>query len=134
MIAMLSDIKSFELPSRGGNLFFAENTQLPLNIKRFFIIKAQSNEKRGHHAHKQLSQYLLCVHGACEVICDDGKNKKTFLLDSPEKALLIPPGIWAEQTYLRKDTTLIVACDAAYDESDYLRDYELFLQYRAESL
>lgn len=45
------------------------------------------------------------------------------------QALLTPPGIWAEQTYLEKDTTLMVACDALYDEADYIRDYEEFLKY-----
>lgn len=128
----LSDVVLFHLQTHHETLFVAEKTQLPINIARFFIVKSKNKEQRGYHAHRQQSQYLICTHGVCEVICDDGKSKKSFLLDSPSKGLLVPPGIWGEQNYLENDTTLLVACDAEFDEADYIRDYDAFLTFRSE--
>ena len=99
-------------------------------VKTIIIVKGNKNETRGRHAHRHVTQYLVCVHGKCRVLCDDGANKKIFELADTTHALLLPPGIWAEQTYLEQDTTLMVVCDALYDEADYIRDYALFLQYR----
>lgn len=128
----IHDIKLITLPLRNQALTVMESENLPLDVKRIFIVKGNEKEIRGRHAHRQVTQYLVCVHGACEVICDDGLQKKTFQLNAANQALLLPPGIWAEQTYLEKDTTLMVACDALYDEADYLRDYDGFLKFRNE--
>src|SRR3990167_5417735 len=128
----IHDVKFITLPVRNQALTVMESENLPLDVKRIFIVKGNENEIRGRHAHQKVMQYLVCVHGACEVICDDGMQKKTFQLNAVNQALLLPPGIWAEQTYLEKDTTLMVACDALYDEADYLRDYDAFLKFRNE--
>lgn len=133
MTNFIKDLNIIEFPVLDGNLIVAEKTRLPINVKRFFIVKGQKDIKRGHHAHRQLTQYLICVHGVCEVACDDGESKKIFHLSRVNQALLIPPGIWAEQIYHEKDTVLLVACDAEYDESDYIRDYDEFLQYRSKT-
>ena len=126
----VEDVKLIALPVRNQALTVMESSNLPLDVKRIFVVKGNEKEIRGHHAHRQVTQYLVCVHGACEVICDDGSQKKSFQLNVPNQALLIPPGIWAEQTYLEKDTTLMVACDALYDEADYIRDYDVFLDFQ----
>lgn len=126
----IQDVILITLPVCNQVLTVMESANLPLDVKRIFIVKGNENEIRGYHAHYQVTQYLVCVHGACEVICDDGLQKKSFQLNAVNQALLLPPGIWAEQTYLEKDTTLMVVCDALYDEADYIRDYEVFLKFR----
>ena len=128
----LDDIRIIPLSNCSGGLVVAEATSLPLSVKRFFMVTGHDNEKRGKHAHRAVTQYLICVHGACDVICDDGKQKKKFSLVNKNEALLLLPGIWAEQTYLEPETILLVACDALYDEADYIRDYHDFLKYRLE--
>lgn len=128
----ITDVKKILLPMKDQQLVIAEGVTLPLCVQRFFIITAKKNEQRGQHAHRQLTQYLICLHGSCEVTCDDGKEKKTFLLDRASQGLYIPPGIWAEQWYHQENTILLVACDALYDEKDYIREYDLFLKYRME--
>lgn len=128
----IHDVKLITLPVCNQTLTVMESENLPLNVKRIFIITGNKNEVRGHHAHRNIMQYLVCVYGCCEVLCDDGLEKKSFLLNAPNQALLLPPGIWAKQTYLEKDTTLMVACDALYDEADYIRDYEVFLDFRQD--
>ena len=123
--------KRIELQSfidEAGSLVIGEvGEHIPFPIKRFFAItNVASGEKRGHHAHKQLNQVLVCLSGSLDVALNDGKRWWNETLDQPGQALHIPPMIWAEQTYAGPSTVLLVLCDDAYRESDYLRDFEDF--------
>src|SRR5215472_4667761 len=99
-------------------------------IQRMFTIVAPAGAKRGYHAHRLCSQFLLCVSGAFDVVCDDGRDRKTFSLDQPELALSVPPGLWLEIDAKQNDSTLIVLCDRLYEPHDYIRDYAEFLSFR----
>lgn len=133
--AKIGDLQLFKLPriedQRGSLLAIQPGPHLPFNIGRVFIVQANAGITRGNHAHKTCNQYLICMAGAVEVVCDDGDEKAAFLLDGPSQALWIPPGIWATQTYRRNDSELIVLCDLPFDEDDYIRDYASFKAYRA---
>lgn len=102
------------------------------DIQRVFVVTGKQAATRGKHAHKRLTQTLVCIQGDCRVTCDDGTNRQDTILDQPDLALEIPPGIWAEQYYAEPDTILMVLCDRHYEESDYIRNYEDFLAYRKE--
>jgi len=124
-------IKRLELQSfidDMGSLVIGEvGRHIPFPIKRFFAItNVASGEKRGHHAHKELNQVLVCLSGSLKVSLSDGKQWSSETLDQPGQALHIPPMIWAEQTYANPKTVLLVLCDDVYRESDYLRDFEDF--------
>ena len=133
-INSVNDVKSTQLIAMDdplGKLVVAESgTNLPIDIKRVFFVYGPKDARRGRHAHKELTQILIAINGSCDVICDDGKETKSFRLNSPDSALIIPPGIWAEQHYLHTDTILTVLCDKIYTENDYIRDYEQFIKYR----
>lgn len=117
-----------------GDLVAVEGMiNVPFNILRVFVVRAPNGSVRGKHAHRKCAQFLACSTGAIEVLCDDGMNTATFLLDHPNAGLLIPAGIWAEQTYRGENATLTVLCDQRYDEMDYIREYETFLVFRQKS-
>ena len=101
-----------------------------MEIKRIFVVSSHVNAQRGKHAHKALTQILICVSGACRVLVDDGITKQEFLLDKPNLALKVPAHIWAEQNSLFENTVLVVACDLPFDEDDYIREYDHFLKFR----
>jgi dTDP-4-dehydrorhamnose 3,5-epimerase-like enzyme len=125
----MTRLKSFS--SATGSLVVVEkNKDVHFGIARVFVVKALRGETRGKHAHKECQQFLFCTNGRIEVICDDGTEKRTFLLDDSDKALLIPAGIWAHQNYLEENSVLTVLCDLLYDENDYLRNYEDFKKFR----
>lgn len=115
-----------------GLLVVAEaGKEVPFNIARIFAITGvEHGNVRGGHAHKKLSQMLICISGMVEVTVDDGKERNAITLDHPTKALLVPPGIWAEQTYSSSDTILLVLCDRVYEEEDYIRNYQEFVKSR----
>ena len=64
-----------------------------------------------------------------EVECDDGENKLNFILKHPNMALLIPPGIWAQQRYILENSILTVLCDRIYEAEDYIREYSKYLKF-----
>ena len=116
--------------STGYLSYFETNKDIPFGIKRiYYIYDVPVKTKRGMHAHKKLQQLLWCPYGEIEVILDDGKEKKNYLLDSSEKALLILKGDWRDIYFRKEGSVLCVAASDYYDESDYIRDYDEFLNY-----
>ena len=113
-----------------GDLTFAEIAdQLPFMVKRYFVVyHVASKEIRGEHAHRSLQQFLICVHGRCHVVADDGTNRQEFVLDSPTIGLHLPPLIWAIQYKYSEDAVLLVLASDRYDAGSYIRDYSEFLE------
>ncbi|MDB4488461.1 FdtA/QdtA family cupin domain-containing protein, partial [bacterium] len=85
---------------------------------------------RGFHAHKKLQQIAVAVTGSCEMILDDGKEKESVCLDSSTKGLYIGPGFWRVMRNFTPDCVLLVLADRHYDESEYIRNYDEFLEWK----
>ena len=85
-----------------GDLTVAEEHSLPIKIARIFTVRAQQESNRANHAHKECSQLIFCVSGEIVVVCDDSFKKSTLILNNPSDGILVPPGIWLEQTYKKK--------------------------------
>jgi len=113
-----------------GDLVVMEPGVIPFSIARVFSVRADLDAIRGKHAHRQCIQFLTCTSGCVEVVCDDGTQTVTYVLESPSQGLLIPAGIWAQQTYKQENSVLTVLCDRGYEEEDYIRDYAEFSDYR----
>lgn len=125
-------VKLYRLPhfqDFRGLLSVAEaGDQIPFEVKRIFLVSGvSSSEIRGEHAHRGLSQFLICVHGSCEVIADDGRQRESFRLDDPSIAVLMPPRVWGVQHQFTPDAVLLVLASEKYDPDDYIRDYSEFL-------
>ena len=54
-----------------------------------------------------------------------GGHKEIFILDNPSEGLLIPRLCWREMKYTHNAVQMCIA-SIAYDESDYIRDYNEF--------
>ena len=94
------DCSIIELPkieTKGGNITpIHPYENVPFDIQRvFYSYDIPGGEARGAHAHKECHQFLIAASGAYEVVLDDGKNKRTVLLNRPFLGLHVPPGIWA---------------------------------------
>ena len=102
---------------------------LPFEVKRVFLTYGfTSRDVRGEHAHRTLHQFLVCAHGECHVIVDDGRTKEEIVLDSPAIGVHIPPMVWAVQYRHSADSVLLVLASSVYDPADYIRDYNEFLK------
>ncbi len=114
-----------------GNLIAIEQLKnIPFEIKRvYYIFNTKEGVRRGFHAHKNLKQIAVCIHGSCKFLLDDGKEKiDEVLLDSPEKALLIKDLVWREMYDFSEDCLLLVLASEYYDENDYIREYDEFVK------
>lgn len=116
-----------------GNLTVVENSlHIPFNAKRvFYLYDIPGGESRGAHSHKECHQFLIAASGAFEVALDDGKAKRTVLLNRPYYGLHIPPGIWAAEQGFSSSSVCLVLTSHEYDENDYIRDYQDYLAWKA---
>lgn len=129
------DCAILELPrinNRAGNITAIENKEeIPFDIKRiFYLYDIPGGESRGAHAHKECHQFLLAASGSFEVQLDDGKVKKTVMLNQPFRGLHIPPEIWASEVNFSSGAICLVLASHKYDESDYIREYNEFLEFK----
>lgn len=114
-----------------GYLSVVENgLDIPFDIKRIYYLYMVPEVARGAHAHKELQQLLIATSGSVEVIMDDGKEKKSFMLDRPWKGLLIPAGLWRDLENFSGGAVLLCLASEKYDPEDYIRDYNEFKAYK----
>lgn len=116
--------------SRGQLVSLEKMKEIPFEIKRvYYIYDTLPNVRRGFHAHKTLKQLLMCVHGSCKILLDNGHEKEVVLLDTPYEGIFVNGLIWREMFDFSSDAVLMVLASEIYDESDYIRNYETFLEY-----
>lgn len=89
----------------------------------------KENVRRGYHAHKNLEQILVCIHGSCKVLLDNGVEKKKVFLEKPYEGLYVPNNIWREMYDFSSDAVLMCLASDIYKEEDYIRNYDEFLQF-----
>jgi dTDP-4-dehydrorhamnose 3,5-epimerase-like enzyme len=102
-----------------GSLTVLEKS-LPFEIKRVYYIYNTNNAERGGHKHKRTVQATICVNGSCEIYCDDGQTQQTFLLDSPDKCLILETTDWHIMKNFNDNCILLVAASEYYDANDYV--------------
>jgi dTDP-4-dehydrorhamnose 3,5-epimerase-like enzyme len=101
---------------------------VPFQIKRvYYLYDVPGGESRGGHAHKKLQQLIVSVMGAFDVILDDGRERKKVHLDRGYNGLCIPTMIWREIENFSSGGICLVLASELYDASDYIRDYQEFL-------
>lgn len=133
-MSQIEETRVVELPRHtraDGEVVVADAAaQVPFRIQRMFVLTAPAGAKRGHHAHRLCSQFMICVNGAVNVVCEDGSEQRTFTLDRRNLALLVPPGIWNTVNFRDDASVVAVLCDRPYEDHDYIRDYAEFLSFR----
>ena len=114
---------------RGMLVALEEYKDIPFEIKRvYYLYETKEGVRRGLHAHKSLEQILICIHGKCKVLLDNGEERKIVSLEKPYEGLYIPNDIWREMYDFSSDAVLLVLASDFYREEDYIRDYDVFKQ------
>ena len=128
---MLENLVEFKIlgDNRGQLIALEVNKQIPFDVKRvFYIYGTQEGVPRGNHSHYKTKQFLVAVNGSCKVTLDDGRMKKTFHLNRPNLGLFQDALIWGCMHDFSSDCVLMVLSDEYYDASDYITDYDKFLE------
>ncbi|MBD5468180.1 MAG: WxcM-like domain-containing protein [Lachnospiraceae bacterium] len=131
---MISDAyQIFEFKEYGderGNLVVIEGggMDIPFEMKRvFYMYGSDDSVIRGQHANRITSFILVNVSGSSKVKIDDGKERTIVELNRPRMGLYIKPMVWKEMYDFSPDSVLLVLADTHYDGSEYIRDYEAYL-------
>ncbi len=115
---------------RGQLVAVEEGNDIPFKVRRvYYLYDTVEGVRRGYHAHKNLQQVLICVHGSCKILLDDGETKEVVELNRPEEGLYIANNIWREMFDFSSDAVLLVLDSELYDEADYIRDYSDFIKF-----
>lgn len=116
--------------NRGQLIALEEFKDIPFEIKRvYYMYDTAEGVRRGFHAHRRLEQIMVCIHGRCKVLLDNGKEKKVVCLEKPYEGLYVGNDMWREMYDFSPDAVLMVLASDYYNEEDYIRDYEEFLKF-----
>jgi dTDP-4-dehydrorhamnose 3,5-epimerase-like enzyme len=123
-----------QIGDRRGHISVIENNkEVPFEVKRvYYLYDVPSGEERGGHAHKELQQLIVAASGSFDIVVDDGDKKETFSLNRPNKGLYFPAGLWREINNFSSGAICLVLASHPYDETDYIREYSDFLNYKKE--
>lgn len=128
----INDCKVLDLPKvrdARGNLTFIEGKKhVPFDIKRiYYLYDVPGGAERGSHAHKKLSQLIVAISGSFDVILNDGHEEKRFHLNRSYFGLYVCPMMWRGLDNFSSGSVCMVVASDFYDETDYIRNYNDFL-------
>ncbi len=120
-----------ELPKifdkRGNLSFFESPNQLPFEIMRtYWIYDVPGGEVRGSHAFKEQNEFIIALSGSFDVVLNDGKKEERFSLNRSYYGLLVPKMYWRKMENFSTNSLALIVSDKAYNENDYIRDFEEF--------
>jgi hypothetical protein len=118
------------IPSTRGNLTFVEGeVHLPFPIQRvYYLYDVPGGESRGGHAHRRLEQFIIAASGSFDVLIKDGRQQRAFSLRRSWYGLYVPVMLWRELIEFSSSSVCLVMASARYDESDYIRSWDDYLQ------
>lgn len=130
----IDDVRIIELPKfldARGNLSFVEQfTHIPFEIRRvYWLYDVPGGIARGGHAEKNNEELIVALSGAFEIVVDDGKHSRTFVLNRSYYGLYIPQGLWREIKEFSTNALALEFGSIPYAADDYIRDYEEFKHY-----
>ena len=124
------DILKTFTDNRGSLTIAEEGIDVPFRIERvYWIHGVPQGQERGKHSNKVSWEYVVAVNGSVEITLENKDGRQTYLLDSKDKGLIIPPDSWDEIRNFSSDAVLLVLASHKYDESAYIHSYEEFLKH-----
>lgn len=115
---------------RGSLSVIEEFKDIPFKIERlYWIYDVPGGETRGGHAYKENQEFIVALSGSFDVVIDDGKKKESFSLNRSYNGLYVPMGMWRIMENFSTNALALVLSSIKYNEGDYIRDYDQFLQF-----
>jgi hypothetical protein len=133
--SVISDCMIMDLPkihTNNGDITSINGlVDIDFVVKRvYYLYDVPSMADRGAHAHKLLHQLIVAATGSFCIELFDGFDRVKYTLNRPDQGLLVRPGIWRDINEFSGGSICLVLASHEYDESDYIRDYSNFLNYK----
>ena len=107
---------------RGVLTALTERVDIEWDVRRvFWITDVPEGQGRGCHAHRTCHELAFAVSGAFDITIDDGEQRATFCVDSPQRGIVIPAGTWCELRNFRPGTVCLVLASEEYKPEGYIR-------------
>ena len=116
---------------RDGVLCIMNSLQeIPFEIKRMYYINTldPKSSLRGKHAHRKLRQVIFCINGCFTLTLDDGETQQDILMREDNVGIILDPLLWHTMHDFSSGCVLLVAASDYYNEADYIRNYDEFIQ------
>ena len=122
-VKTISDPKTASLSS-------LEFSSLPFTPKRVYWIQDFTPQAvRGNHSHKELTQIFIMLSGHLTLEVFEGTESTKYEISRSSPPVIIPPGTWRIMSNASADALLFVIADRAYEEIDYIRDWDEYLNW-----
>lgn len=123
-------IKFKDLTDKYGHLTPIESKlDIPFEIRRiYYITKVEQGVTRGFHSHRKLHQVLICLNGSVKIRVRNPNEEEVIELNDPSVGLYVGPLIWREMFEFTEECVLLVLASEYYDEDDYIRNYDFYLE------
>lgn len=117
---MAKEITLTKISDTRGSLTVIEN-ELPFDVKRiFYIYGVPKGIKRGGHGHKKTKMGLIAVSGQVLIKVGKSEENKNYILNNPQKVIILEPEEWHSMEEFSDDCTLLVMASEKYDPDDYV--------------
>lgn len=119
-ITIFSDDRGTLVPTEFHNLPFKP-------VRMFYVTNVPKGLERGHHAHYETEQILICIQGKIRVKLIYSK-KTTYILLKPNEYIYVPKMVWDSQEFLTGNDVLLVLCSTNYNTKDYINNLTKYRQ------
>ena len=133
-MSVVDSVRMLEFAQKGderGHLVIVEGQKdIPFEIKRvFYIYGSDRDVVRGQHANRESEFVLINVAGTSKIRVKDGKgNEAVYSLNRPHTGIYLPKMLWKDMYDFSEDSVLLCLTSTHYDPSEYIRDYNVFVE------
>jgi len=122
-----------KIPDVRGNLSYIHSAEhIPFPIRRvYWIYDVPGGEVRGGHAYRELQEVLIAMSGSFDVEVWDGERRHSVHLNRSYVGLFLPRMMWRQLKNFSTNAVCLVLASQAYDESDYVRRHDEFVELRS---
>ena len=125
---VLINLTTFSDPARGNLTVVQSEQDIPFSIARIFYIYGSPKQcERGAHAHRQAEQVFIAVSGSFWLDVTNVHDRRTYTIKDPNRAVYVPPMIWARVYNFSSDAVCLVLTNTVYDPTDYIRDWDEYV-------
>ena len=122
------ELATFSEESRGNLTVVQSTDDIPFSIARiFYLYGVRNDSERGAHAHREAEQAIIAISGSFSLEVTNGRQSKTYAMNKPNRAMYVPPMIWARVRNFSADAVCLVLTSAPYDPADYIRDWNEYV-------